>query len=143
MTPRWNPNPDVRTGRHVTYSLHVHLALSLGTGVVRQIMREVCVDFEAALRELIANRIMCTQLVHYPPKVQLSKVVDCIKGVSARELRKEFDSHVCRYLGGGHSWSGSLRRQLRRSATHRRRPIHRNRATPLMSRPEGCASPPP
>jgi hypothetical protein len=25
MSPRWNPNPDVRTGRHVVYNLHVHL----------------------------------------------------------------------------------------------------------------------
>ncbi|MFF3359727.1 hypothetical protein ACFYWN_45885, partial [Streptomyces sp. NPDC002917] len=25
MSPRWNPNPDVRTGRHVVYNLHAHL----------------------------------------------------------------------------------------------------------------------
>jgi putative transposase len=25
MSPRWNPNPDVRRGRHVVYNLHVHL----------------------------------------------------------------------------------------------------------------------
>lgn len=24
MSPRWNPNPDVRTGRDVVYNLHVH-----------------------------------------------------------------------------------------------------------------------
>jgi hypothetical protein len=60
MTPRGNPNPDIRTGHHATYNLHVHLASSRGTGVVRQIMREVCVDFEAELRKLTANPITCT-----------------------------------------------------------------------------------
>ena len=25
MSPRWEPNPDIRTGRHVTYHLHAHL----------------------------------------------------------------------------------------------------------------------
>lgn len=46
-------------------------------------------------------------LVHYPPKVQLSKLVNSLKGVSARLLRKEYDAHVRRYLWGGHFWSGS------------------------------------
>lgn len=46
-------------------------------------------------------------LVHYPPKVQLSKLVYSLKGVSARMLRKEYDNHVRRYLWGGHFRSGS------------------------------------
>lgn len=46
-------------------------------------------------------------LVHYPPKVRLSKLVNSLKGVSARLLRKEYDSHVRRYLWGGHFRSGS------------------------------------
>ncbi|WP_344393064.1 transposase, partial [Streptomyces aureus] len=29
------------------------------------------------------------------------------KGVSSRRLRQEYDSHVRRYLWGGHFWSGS------------------------------------
>ncbi len=36
--------------------------------------------------------------VHYPPKVQLSKLVNSLKGVPARLLRKEYDTHVPRYL---------------------------------------------
>lgn len=42
-----------------------------------------------------------------PPKVQLSKLVNSLKGVSARMLRKKYDTHVQRYLWGGHFWSGS------------------------------------
>jgi putative transposase len=35
-------------------------------------------------------------LVHYPPKVQLSKLVNSLKGVSSRRLRQEHDAHVAR-----------------------------------------------
>ncbi len=43
----------------------------------------------------------------YPPKAQLSKLLNSLKGVSSRRLRQECDSHVRRYLWGGHFWSGS------------------------------------
>ncbi len=34
-------------------------------------------------------------------------LVNSLKGVSARLLRKDYDAHVRRYLWGGHFWSGS------------------------------------
>ncbi|MFF6852573.1 IS200/IS605 family transposase, partial [Streptomyces antimycoticus] len=34
-------------------------------------------------------------------------LVNSLKGVSARLLRKEYDAHVRRHLWGGHFWSGS------------------------------------
>nr|WP_240508906.1 transposase [Streptomyces agglomeratus] len=37
-------------------------------------------------------------LVRYPPKVQLSKLVNSLKGASSRRLRQEYDNHVRRYL---------------------------------------------
>lgn len=46
-------------------------------------------------------------LVHYPPKVALSKLVNSLKGVSSRRLRQEFEPHVRRHLWGGRFWSGS------------------------------------
>lgn len=46
-------------------------------------------------------------LVHYPPKIALSKLVNSLKGVSARILRKEFSTHVRKHLWGDHFWSGS------------------------------------
>jgi putative transposase len=72
-----------------------------------EIMREVCTDFEAELRQFNGDEDHVHLLVHYPPKVQLSKLVNSLKGVSARLLRKEHDTHVRRYLWGGHFWSGS------------------------------------
>jgi putative transposase len=72
-----------------------------------EIMREVCTDFEADLKQFNGEEGHVHLLVHYPPKVQLSKLVNSLKGVSARLLRKEHDAHIRRYLWGGHFWSGS------------------------------------
>ncbi|MGW1168276.1 IS200/IS605 family transposase [Streptomyces sp. NPDC002550] len=117
MSPRWNPNPDVRTGRHVVHNLHVHLVFvtkyrrraMTGEMLTRceEIMREVCEDFEAELKQFNGEEDHVHLLVHYPPKVQLSKLVNSLKGVSSRYLRQEYDAHVRRYLWGGRFWSGS------------------------------------
>jgi putative transposase len=72
-----------------------------------EVMREVCTNFEAELKQFNAEQGHVHLLVHYPPKVQLSKLVNSLKGVSSRRLRQEYDSHVRRYLWGGHFWSGS------------------------------------
>ncbi|RBQ21412.1 IS200/IS605 family transposase [Spongiactinospora rosea] len=117
MSPRWKPNPDVRTGRHVVHVLHAHLVFvtKCRRGALtdpmlvrcEQIMREVCVGFEVELREFNGEDDHVHLLVHYPPKVALSKLVNSLKGVSARMLRKEFGTHVRKYLWGEHFWSGS------------------------------------
>ncbi|NUR02581.1 MAG: IS200/IS605 family transposase [Streptomyces sp.] len=72
-----------------------------------EIMREVCQDFEAELKQFNGEEDHVHLLVHYPPKVQLSRLVNSLKGVSSRYLRKEYDAHVRRYLWGGQFWSGS------------------------------------
>ncbi len=72
-----------------------------------EIMREVRTDFEAELKQSNGEEDHAHLLVHYPPKVQLSTLVNSLKGVSSRYLRKEYDTHIRRYLWGGHFWSGS------------------------------------
>jgi len=46
-------------------------------------------------------------LVHYPPKVALSRLVGSLKGVSAHRLRQEFPAHIRRHLSGEHFSSPS------------------------------------
>lgn len=41
-------------------------------------------------------------LVHYPPNTQPTKPVNSLKDVSSCRLRQECNSHVRRYLWGGH-----------------------------------------
>jgi putative transposase len=54
------------------------------------IMIEVCDSFEAELREFNGEHDHIHLLVHYPPKVAISKRVNSLKGVSSHYLRKEF-----------------------------------------------------
>jgi putative transposase len=72
-----------------------------------EVMRAVCADFETELVEFNGERDHVHLLVHYPPKVALSRLVGSLKGVSARRLRQEFPSHIRKYLWGDHFWSPS------------------------------------
>jgi putative transposase len=70
-------------------------------------MRDVCADFGAELREFNGETDHVHLLVHYPPTITLSKLVNSLKGVSARYLRQEHSAHLSRYLRGNHLWSPS------------------------------------
>lgn len=72
-----------------------------------QIMAGVCTGYGATLTEFNGEDDHVHLLVHYPPTVQLSKLVNSLKGVSARLLRKEFPTHLDRFLWGEHLWSPS------------------------------------
>ncbi|WP_345354899.1 IS200/IS605 family transposase [Actinoallomurus liliacearum] len=117
MSPRWKPNPDIRRGRSIVYSLHAHLVFvpkyrrNVFTGEIltrcEQIMRQVCEDFGAEIAEFNGETDHVHLLVHYPPKVALSNLVNSLKGVSARRLRQESPAHIRKYLWGDHFWSPS------------------------------------
>jgi putative transposase len=73
----------------------------------KEIMRAVCADFGAELHEFNGETDHVHLLVHYPPKIALSRLVNSLKGVSARHLRQEYRAHLSKYLWGGHLWSPS------------------------------------
>ncbi|WP_285708259.1 IS200/IS605 family transposase [Microtetraspora sp. NBRC 16547] len=108
--PRSQRGPQV-------YSLHAHSVFpttyrrGVFTGELlsrcEEIMIEVCDSFGAELREFNGDSDHVHLLVFYTPKVALSALVNSLKGVSARLLRKEFPSHVRKYLWGGHFWPPS------------------------------------
>ncbi|MFI6451478.1 IS200/IS605 family transposase [Streptosporangium amethystogenes] len=117
MSPRWEPNPDIRRGRSVVCALHAHLVFIpryrrgvFTDEVLRRcedVMIEVCDSFGAEPVEFDGEEDHVHLLVHYPPKVALSTLMNSIKGVSARLLRKEYPAHIRTYLWGGHFWSPS------------------------------------
>ncbi|RSM83193.1 IS200/IS605 family transposase [Kibdelosporangium aridum] len=117
MSPRWEPNPDVRRGRSVIYHLHVHLVFvtkyrrGAFTDPIltrcEEIMRDECVGLGAELREFNGETDHVHLLVHYPPSLALSTLVNSLKGVSSRRLRQEFSAHIRRCLWGQHFWSPS------------------------------------
>ncbi|HTR91482.1 MAG TPA: IS200/IS605 family transposase [Trebonia sp.] len=111
------PNDDYRRGRHVVSLLHVHLVFVtkyrrgvFDDGMLKyceQVMRKVCADFEADLREFNGEVDHVHLLVIYPPKVSVSALVNSLKGVSARMLRSEYTGKVNRARMNGHFWSPS------------------------------------
>lgn len=108
---------DIRTGRHCVFALHAHLVfvtkfrhrVFTGTHLERmeQIMRDVCTDFECELAEFNGESNHVHLLVHFPPKVALSRLVNSLKGVSSRRLRQEFPELARHYYRANKLWSGS------------------------------------
>jgi len=50
---------------------------------------KVCTDFESTLVEVDGERDHVHLLVEYPPKISISVLVNSLKGVSSRMLRKD------------------------------------------------------
>ncbi|TCN50200.1 putative transposase [Rhodococcus sp. SMB37] len=107
----------VRRGRHAVWDCHAHLVFvtkfrrGAFTGPIlvdcEKIMRRVCADFGCELREFNGEDDHVHLLVDFPATVQLSKLVNSLKGVSSRHLRRDHAEHLSRYLWGGHLWSRS------------------------------------
>ena len=98
---------EYRRGRHCLFALHVHLVFmpkykrnvfkSEHIESLKSIFFTVCKDFESELVEMDGDHDHVHLLVNFPPKVELSKLVNSLKGVSSRMLRKEHPDIVQRY----------------------------------------------
>jgi putative transposase len=108
---------DFRAGRHVVYDLQAHLVFvpkyrrrvitERVFALLRTAWEQVCSDFECELRESGWESDHVHLLVAYPPKVALSRLVNSLKGVSARRLRAADLPEVRAKLWGAHFWSPS------------------------------------
>ncbi|MCA1795855.1 MAG: IS200/IS605 family transposase [Desulfobacteraceae bacterium] len=100
-------NNDIRTGRHCIFNMHVHLVFvtkyrkkvldAKAIGILRESFTKVCIDFEAELVEMNGEHDHVHLLVHYPPKVAISTLVNSLKGVSSRVLRSRYPDVAKRY----------------------------------------------
>jgi putative transposase len=108
---------DIRRGRSVVYSLTVHLVFvtkyrrNAITDRVRDhlggTLGEVCAKMGCTLREFDGEDDHVHLLVDYPPKLAISRLVNSLKLVSARFLRKRNFPEVRRKLWGVHFWTPS------------------------------------
>lgn len=71
------------------------------------IFESVCEDFNAKLVEFDGERDHVHLLVNYPPKMSVSKLVNSLKGVSSRLIRKKGYHNIQKSLWGGSLWSPS------------------------------------
>jgi len=67
---------------------------------LQEIFSNVCANFEAELVEFDGEDDHVHLLVEYPPKVAVSNLVNSLKGVSSRLLRKERPDIQKRYWKG-------------------------------------------
>ena len=108
---------EIRHGRHCVFAMHVHLVFvtKYRRGVfskeiledLHEIFASVCHDFEATLVEFDGEDDHVHLLVHYPPKVSVSALVNSLKGVSSRLIRKKKYPQIQKKLWGGSLWSPS------------------------------------
>lgn len=101
----------------MVHNLHAHLVFTTKyrravftdalLSTCEKAMRGVCVDFGATLTEFNGEGNHVHLLVQYPPTVQLSRLVNSLKGVSSRVLRRDHPAQVRTMLWGEHFWSPS------------------------------------
>ena len=108
---------DIRPGRHCVFHLHVHLVFvtkyrrGMFTKTIlddlRGIFAAVCQDFNSELVEFDGEDDHVHLLVNYPPSVSVSSLVNSLKGVSSRLIRKKHYPSIRKKLWGGALWSPS------------------------------------
>jgi len=74
---------------------------------LRIIFTGICINFEAHLTEFEGEGDHVYLLVEYPPKVAVSKLVNSLKGVSSRLLRKKRYPSIQNALWKDSLWSPS------------------------------------
>ena len=108
---------EIRHGRHCVFLMHVHLVFvtkyrrEVFTKEIlddlRPMLASVCTDFEAELAEFDGEDDHVHLLVNYPPKVSVSNLVNSLKGVSSRMIRKKNYPNIRKKLWGSALWSPS------------------------------------
>ena len=98
---------EIRKGRHCVFAIHAHLVFvtkyrkrvftSESLDILKEVMQKVCDDFGVELAAFEGENNHVHLLVNYPPQIQLSKLVNRLKGVSSRMLRQRMPSIANRY----------------------------------------------
>lgn len=107
---------QIRTGRHCVFNMHVHLVFvtkyrkkifnATAIKILHIIFSDVCDQFDAKLIEMDGEKDHVHLLIEYPPKLAVSQLVNCLKGVSSRLLRKHL-SAISKHYWKGVLWSPS------------------------------------
>ncbi len=111
------PSEEYRSGRHVVFMLHAHLVFTpkyrrnifsaVHLKALESYARKVCEDLEVELVEFNGEPNHVHVLVNYPPKLSLSTLVNSLKGVTSRLLRKDYPEIEQHYWKKKTLWSRS------------------------------------
>ena len=105
-------HPEIRTGRHCVFQMHVHLVFvtkyrkavfdASHYATLRELFSKICQDFSAEIVAVDGEANHVHLLVNYPPKIAISNLVNSLKGVSSRLLKKQHPELAKIY------WKGAL-----------------------------------
>ena len=108
---------DLRRGRTCVFLLHAHLVFVTKYRRVvftpkilwelKDIFDSVCKDFGCRLVEFDGKDDHVHLLVNYPSKIAISSLVNSLKGVSSRLIRKKNYPSIQKALWGNGLWSPS------------------------------------
>ncbi|QGM67877.1 IS200/IS605 family transposase [Proteus mirabilis] len=108
---------NIRLGRHCVFLMHVHLVFVTkyrrkifdqdAIEKLRGYFASVCSDFYVELVEMDGERDHVHLLINYPPKLAISNLVNSLKGVSSRLLRRDRPDIAQHYYYKGVLWSPS------------------------------------
>ncbi|ATW34797.1 IS200/IS605 family transposase [Candidatus Williamhamiltonella defendens] len=108
---------DIRRGRHCVFLMHVHLVFVTkyrrkifdqdAIAKLHSYFASVCADFDVELVEMDGGRDHVHLLINYLPKLAISNLVNSLKGVSSRLLRRDRPDIGQRYYYKGVLWTPS------------------------------------
>ena len=108
---------NIRRGKHCVFLIHVHLVFVTkyrqkifdqdAIEKWRGYFASVCADFDVELVEMDGERDHVHLLINYPPKLAISNLVNSLKGVSSRLLRRDRPDIAQRDYYKGVLWSPS------------------------------------
>jgi putative transposase len=91
---------EIRHNRHCVFNIHAHLVFvtkyrktvfeKKHIEYLKTVIEKICKDFESELIEIDGEKDHIHLLINYPPKHSLSKIVNSLKGVTSRRLKKQF-----------------------------------------------------
>ena len=100
---------ELKSTRHAKYLLHAHIVFTPKyrkkiftkehLEVMREVFENICNMNDSTLEELDGEADHVHLLITYPPRIALSTLVNSLKGVSSRVLRKKFKVFQKEYWG--------------------------------------------
>lgn len=104
-------------GHRAVYSLNIHLVLvtKYRRKVINQVMltrlqeifESTCTKWRSKVTEFNGESDHVHLVISYPPDVEVSKLVNNLKTVSSRLIRKEFNEQVNQFYNKPVFWTGA------------------------------------
>lgn len=108
---------DYKRNRHAYYNLKYHLVVTTKNKYrcltddilqrLKRIIEYLLLKWDCILSEFYGDSFYIHVFFEAPPQVQLSKLINNLKTVTARLIRKEYAEYLSKFYDGAYLWSSS------------------------------------